>query len=100
MVFLDGGLGAEHHTSAACLVGLAHAVVAVDNAAAREIGCFDMLHQLVGGDFVVVDKGYAGVYRLGKIMWSHIGGHTHGDTGGTVHQKVGETCGQHHGFFA
>ena len=46
-----------------------------------------MLHQPFGGDVGIVDVCANGIANLAEIVRSHIGRHTHGDTGRTVEQE-------------
>src|SRR5205085_9661741 len=55
-VLADVGAGAEGHLAAAGVVALDDALPAADGAAGREVGSRDDLHQLVDGDFRVVDE--------------------------------------------
>ncbi len=100
VVHLDGGVGPQDDAAATGVVGIAHAVVAVDGAAAGEIGGFDVLHELVDSDVVVVDKGNATVEDFTQVVGGHVGGHTYGDAVGAVDQEVGHTCGKNGGLFA
>src|SRR5690606_27650346 len=58
------------------------------------IGTGDVFHQLINGDVFVVDQGQATAHHFGQVVGRNIGGHTHGDTRGTVDQQVGNTGGQ------
>ena len=79
VVHIDRGVGTEHHTAAACGVGIAHAIVTVYRAAAGEVGGLDILHQLVNRDVVVIDIGNTAVEYFAQVVSGHVGCHTHGD---------------------
>ena len=87
VVHLDFRLGAHHDAAAAGLVGLLDAAAAHDDAAGREIGALDVLHQLIRGDFGIVDVGADRVAALAQVVRGHVRGHAHGDAGSTVQQK-------------
>ena len=84
LVHLDIGLGAHHDAAAAGLVGLPDAAAAHDDAAGREVGTLDVLHQFVRGDLRVVDIGADGVADLAQVVRGHVRGHADGDAGGAV----------------
>ena len=49
------------------------------------------VHQLVQGGIGIVDEQQVhGIHHLAQVVGRDVGGHTHGNTGGAVHQKVGE----------
>ena len=89
LVALNLGLGAHHDASASRLVGVSHALYAIDIGARGEVGSLDIAHQSVGVDVGVVDIGAAAVNHLAQVVRRHIGSHTHGNTVTTVHQQVG-----------
>ena len=89
-VYLDFRLGADDHAAAAGFVRLLDAGNAHHNTAGREIRAFDIVHELFRGDFRIVDVGADGVTALPKVVGSHIGGHTHRDSGRSVEQQQGD----------
>ncbi len=95
VVFLDGGFTTDHDPTLSGFKRLADAFVTVNNASRREIGSLDVFHQLGDGDVVVVDVGDDAVNALAEVVWSHVGGHTDGDTVGTVDQQCRNLCRQH-----
>ena len=99
-ILLNSGVGAQDDAAAAGGIGLAHTVVAVDNAAQREVGRLDILHQTFDVDVIVVNVGHAAVQHLAQVVRGHIGGHADGDAVGAVDQQVGNLGGQHRGFLA
>ena len=95
----DVGVGADDDASSTCLKGIAHALVAIDRTACREVGGFDVLHQFRHsyflGDFLTVgfgfidgylsfDVSHAAVNDFAEVVGRHISSHTDGDTGSTV----------------
>ncbi len=87
--------GAHHDASASCLVGVLHALDAINGGTRGEVGGGDVLHQSVGVDVGVVDIGTAAVDHLSEVVGGNIGSHTHGDTAAAVHQQVRD-LGRHH----
>ena len=84
-MLLKVGLATEDDASPTRLKRLTHTFVAIDDAGGREIRGLDVLHQLLRGDFTVVDIGNNAVDAFAEVMGSHVGGHTHGDTIGTIY---------------
>ena len=82
--FFDGGLGADTDGAAAGGVGVADAAGAHDDAAGGEIRAFDVVHQFFIGDVAVTDHGDDAVNDFAQVVGRDIGGHTNGDTRGTV----------------
>ena len=94
------GVGSQHHAAAACGICVTHAVVSVNDAATREIGGFNILHQLLNGDIAVFDIGDTAVKHFTQIVRGHVCGHTHRNTIRSIHQQVGHPGGQHSGLFS
>src|SRR5690606_20484843 len=94
-VFLNVTFAAQHDPSASGLIGLPHAIGAVDDASRGEVRAFDVLHEPGHIDVVVLDVGHNAVADLREVVRRHVGGHAHGDTGAPVHQQVGDTRGHH-----
>ena len=86
---LNLSLGTHDNTSAPRLIGIAHALQAIDIGARREVGAWDILHQPVRINVRIVDEGAAAIDDLAQIVGRHIGGHTHGNAVAAVDQQVG-----------
>ena len=86
---------AQLQLGAAGFIGGAHLGVAQKDAAGREIGRGDKAHQLVRGDVGIIDLRHNAVDDLGGVVRRDVGGQSHGDAAGAVHQQVGEAAGQH-----
>ena len=95
LLLLDLGAAAQGDLAAAGGVGGTDAAAAHDDAAGGEVGALDVLHQAGQVDVRIVDQGHRALDHLGQVMGRDVGGHAHGDAGGTVHQQVGEPAGQH-----
>ena len=95
---LDFGLGTHNDAATACFESFLNTCVAIDDTTCGEVGCFNVLSQLLGGDVAVVDVGAASVHHLAQVVGCHIGSHTYGDTARTVHQQQGNLGGQYGGF--
>ena len=63
---------------------------AVDRTSGGEIRTLDELHELLEGRIRVVDGVRYRVTDLPQVVRGHLGGHSDGDSVGTVHQQVGE----------
>ena len=85
---------ADGEGAAAGLVRVEDALFAHDDAAGREVGTGQHLHQLVGGDVGVVEHQARRVDRFAQVMRRDVGRHADGDAVGAVDQQVGETRGQ------
>ena len=95
----DFGLGTDDDAAAAGFIGILDALNALDDAAGREIGTLDMLHQTFSIDFGVVDVGADGVADLAEVVRGHVGCHTYSDTGRAVQQQERSLGGKHRRLF-
>ena len=100
IVHIDGGVGTKHHTATACGVSVAHPVVAVDSATAGKIGSFDILHQFLDCNIIIINESNATVEDFAQVVGGHVGGHTHSDTVRAVDKKVWYPGRENGGFFA
>ena len=78
---LNLGLGAYHYTTAAGLESIPYTGQSLDDASCREVRSFDVMHQLINRNVVVVNISTDSISYLRQIMGSHVGGHTYSDTG-------------------
>ena len=92
------GFGTQHDATAPGFVGTADACVAQNVGSGREIGALDVLHEAVDVDIGVVDIGHTAIDHFTEVVCGHIGGHTHGNTGGAVDQEGRNAGGQHRGL--
>ena len=90
--------GADDHLATAGGVGRANAAASHNDAAGREVGAGNMLHQVSQGRFRVVQHAHAGVDDLRQVVGRDVGRHADSDAGGTVDQQVGEAGGKYTGF--
>ncbi len=90
-----GALGAHGEVAMAGFIGVQNALTAGDDAAGREVGAGHNLQQFLGGHIGVVEHEASGVDGFPQVVRGNVGGHTHGDAVGAVHQQVGETGRQH-----
>ena len=97
-LFLNFRTGADGNPSPAGAIGSADTGAAHDNAAGGEVRPLDGFHHLVQGGVGVIDQAAHTVDDFSHVVGRNIGGHTHGDTGRTVDQQVGEVAGQYLGF--
>ena len=95
---LDVGARAHDDAAAAGAIGLMDARLAQNQAAGREIGALDELHQILAGAVRMVDQIDRAVDDLAQIVRRDVGGHAHGDAVGAVDQQVREARGQHGGL--
>src|SRR5690606_15994871 len=82
--------GAHDHAPAPGAVAFTHPRHAVNNAAGREIGRRDDLHEIIDAAFRVTQYIQAAVDHLGQVVGRNIGGHAHRNTRAAVHQQVGQ----------
>ena len=98
LVLLDLGAGAYHYLSTAGGIRVYDALAALDDATRREIGTLDVLHKPLDRDVGIVDVGADGVAALGKVVGSHVGGHTDSDAGRAVKEQERSLGGEHRGL--
>ena len=70
-----------------------NSLIAMNYTTSREIGGDDIFHQSLGVDFRVLKNCKTCINRLGEVVWSHIGRHTHRDTRCSIDKKIRETSG-------
>ena len=99
VVHFNVGLGADDHPAAAGSIGVHYALAPHDDAARREIGALDMLHQPLYVYIGIVYIRADGVAALAQVVGGHVGSHTYGDTGRPVKQEQGQLGRKHRGFF-
>ena len=80
--------GASSHRTASAGVGIAHAVKPDDDAAGGEVGSGNELHELFQARVRVGNQVPSGRNHLTKVVRSHIGCHSNGDTARAVDQEV------------
>ena len=92
---VDLGAGAERDLAAAGGVGVEDALPAADDAAGREVGPGQHLHEfersLASGSSI---SRIGGVADFAEVVRRNVGGHADGDAVGAVDQQVGEPAGQ------
>ncbi len=88
--FLDEGFGADHHATAAGVIGGANTLAAENRAAGREVRSLDEFHQLVDRCLGIVDEMDDGIADFVQVMWRDIGCHPDGDTGTAIDQEIGQ----------
>ena len=89
---------AHDHTAAAGPIAVNHAFKTVDIAAGWEIWRRNELDQLVDGDFGFQQQRLHPVDHLAQVMRWDVRRHAHGNTGGTVNQKI-RKFGRQNGWF-
>ena len=87
---LDVRPAAHDHAAAAGLVRVADAAVPDDDAAGREVGALQVLHQALDVDLRVVDEGHDRVDRLAQVVRRDVRGHADRDARRAVDQQVRE----------
>ena len=94
MVLLYVRLATYDDTSAACAEGLFDPLIAVDDTTRGEVWRLDILHQLIDRDLTTgIYVSDTSIERLSKVVRSHIGRHTDGDTSSAIDQKVRNATG-------
>ena len=73
---------------AAGAIGLHNAGPAINNGAGRKIRALDMFHQAININIRVINQRQTAIDDLGEIMGRYVGGHTHSNTAGAIHQQV------------
>ena len=68
----------------------------VDGTSGGEVGTFDVFHQIHHGSIRAIDGVHDRIHDLAEVVRRHVGGHSHGDTCGTVKEQIGE-LGRKHG---
>ena len=94
--------GPHLHLAAAGAIGLLDASSAENLGACGEIRSLDNAEKLLHGGFPVLyavfNDAVHGLHHLTKVVGRDIGGHTDGNAGGAVHQKVREAGRQYGGL--
>ena len=90
----DGGLGAYLERAAAGFVGLFDAFAAVDVAGGGKIRAGNQLHHFFQIGVGLFDQQDGGFDDFLQIVRRNVGGHAHGDTGGTVDQQIRNARGE------
>ena len=99
VLFLDDlGTAPQRDFAAARGVSSADAAAAHDDAARREVGALDVLHQPGQVDFGVVHQGDHAVDDLAQVVGRDVRRHADGDTLAAVDEQVRETAGQDMGL--
>ena len=83
---LHFGLGTHQDAAAAGMIGLADAAAAKDNAACREVGALDMLHQIIQRSVRIIYEADDAVDDFGQVMRRNIGCHAHGNACSAVYE--------------
>ena len=89
--------GADINSSTAGAISLQNTGPTINNARRGEVRTRNKFHQVINGQRFIFQQGQAAIDHLRHIVWWNIGGHTHGNTGRTVHQKVRYPGRQHGG---
>ena len=97
---LDVRASLHPDTTASRLIRVPDAAVAEDDAAGREVGALDVVHQALGVDRRIVDEGDRRVDHLAQVVRRNVGRHAHGDSRGAVDEQVGEAGRQDQRFAA
>ena len=95
LALFDRGLRADDDRAAARFVTFPDGRFAADDAAGREVGAGDVLHQLLDGDVRVVDERDEAAANFAQVVRRDRRGHADGDAARAVHEQVGELRRQH-----
>ncbi len=96
---LDTVNGPHAHGTSTCLIDLQQIRTRRDDLRlGREIRPKHMLAELLDAGARLVKQAYAGGRHFAQVVRRHVSGHAHGDTGGAVEQKVGQTRRQRRRF--
>src|SRR5262249_28034180 len=93
-ILVDLGPGAQGDLAAAGAVAVDDPLPAADDAAGREIGAGDQLHQLFERRFRVVDQPDEAVADLAQVVRRDFSRHADGDAVAAVDEQVGELARQ------
>ena len=88
----------HRHRTPACGVGFADAAAAQNLAPGWEIGAGDQGQQLALFQIRIGDQGQQAINQFGEVVGRDVGGHPHGNAGGTVEQQLGDARRHHRGF--
>ena len=95
---LEMGAGADHHPAASGAVALTHATNAVDDAGGGKVRRRHALDEFLDIGLRIVQQQMAGIHHFAQIVRRDVGGHTHGNTGRTIDQQVGNARRQGRGL--
>ena len=94
-VFLNFGAAAHHDPAPAGRIGGADAGAPHDNAAGREVGTLDVLHDVGKLRVGVVDEQADRIHHLTQIVRRNVGRHADGNAHRAVHDEVREAGRKH-----
>ena len=97
---LNVSFGTHNNASASCFVSTTYPLHAHNVATRREVGRFNVVHQLFDGNVGVVNVSHAAINYLAQVVCRNVSCHTYGNTTRTIHQKVGDACRHYAGFVA
>src|SRR5262249_35380041 len=96
---LGESLAAHLNDALTFVISLSDRLLAVNEAASREIRSWDVLHQLPNSEIRIFHQGYQSIDHFRQIVWWNIGRHADRDTRGPVDQQIGNAGGKNRRFF-
>ena len=85
----------HYYTSTTCQISFTYSADTIYITTCREIRSFDISHQFLYCDFLIINICFTSINYFRKIMRRHISCHTYRNTGSTINQKIRNT-GRHH----
>src|SRR5690606_15435247 len=89
--FLKNRFGTHHYTTATSMESFANTFVTVNNSTRGEIRSFNILHQTINVNIIILNIGNGSIYNFRKVMWRHICSHPNCNSGCSVYQKSGNS---------
>ena len=90
-IHIDFGTGTHAHAAMTREVSIANARAATNHATGREVRTGHVLQKVFARNVRIFSHSMNGVCNFAEVMRSHGSRHTHGDTGGTVHEHIRES---------
>ena len=72
--------------------------ITINNTSRWKIRCFDVLHQFLDSNIVIIYVCVCSINNFVQVVWSHIGSHTNCNTRCSIEQKIWNTSWQN-GWF-
>ena len=90
--------GAHFETTSPRRIGFLDSLKSDDGAPGGKVWARNEAHQIFQGCLRMINQVSGGLDNLERVVGSHISGHAHRDSAGTINQQVGEPGGQNTGL--
>ena len=88
----DVGNTSRHHSAPARGIRVMNVLFIKNNAAGREVGAFDKLHQVFSCGVGIVGQMHGGIHHFAQVVRWDVRRHTDGDAESAVQKKIRYNC--------